>query len=98
MRKVLRNIDLAAELGAETFVMWGGREGAEYDPGKDIRAALERYREAVNLLAQYVTDRATSCASRSSRSRTSRAATSCCRPSGTRWRSSRRSSTPTCSA
>ena len=54
LRKVLRNIDLAAELGAETFVMWGGREGAEYDSAKDIRAALERYREAVNLLSDYV--------------------------------------------
>ena len=47
LRKVLRNIDLAAELGAKTFVMWGGREGAEYDAAKDVRAALERYREAV---------------------------------------------------
>jgi xylose isomerase len=56
LRKVLRQIELAAELGAETFVMWGGREGAEYDHSKDLRAALERYREAVNLLAQYVTD------------------------------------------
>ncbi len=54
LRKVLRNIDLAAELGAETFVMWGGREGAEYDSAKDIRAALERYRESVNLLTEYV--------------------------------------------
>ncbi|MEQ4301413.1 xylose isomerase [Plantactinospora sp. B6F1] len=57
LRKVLRNLDLAAELGAQTFVMWGGREGAEYDAAKDIRAALDRYREAVNLLAQYVIDR-----------------------------------------
>ena len=57
LRKVLRNIDLAAELGATTFVMWGGREGAEYDAAKDIRAALERYREAVNLLGQYVVDK-----------------------------------------
>jgi xylose isomerase len=56
LRKVLRNLDLAAELGASTFVMWGGREGAEYDAAKDIRAALERYREAVNLLSQYVLD------------------------------------------
>ncbi|MBW4042217.1 MAG: xylose isomerase [Acidobacteria bacterium] len=54
LRKVLRNIDLAAELGAKTFVMWGGREGAEYDTSKDIRQALERYREAVNLLSDYV--------------------------------------------
>lgn len=57
LRKVLRNIDLAAELGAKIFVMWGGREGAEYDAAKDIRSALERYREAVNLLGQYVTDK-----------------------------------------
>jgi xylose isomerase len=57
LRKVLRNIDLAAELGARVFVMWGGREGAEYDAAKDIRAALERYREAVNLLGQYVLDK-----------------------------------------
>jgi len=56
LRKVLRNIDLAMEVGAETFVMWGGREGAEYDAAKDIRSALERYREAVNLLSEYVLD------------------------------------------
>jgi xylose isomerase len=42
LRKVLRNLDLAAEMGAKTFVMWGG---------------LERYREAVNLLGDYVTDK-----------------------------------------
>ena len=57
LRKVIRNIDLAAELGAKTFVMWGGREGSEYDAAKDIRGALERYREAVNLLGDYVTDK-----------------------------------------
>ena len=57
LRKVLRQIDLGAELGAETIVMWGGREGAEYDAAKDVRAALERYREAVNLLTQYVLDK-----------------------------------------
>jgi xylose isomerase len=56
LRKALRNIDLAAELGARTFVMWGGREGAEYDLAKDVRAALDRYREAIDLLAQYVVD------------------------------------------
>ncbi len=57
IRKVLRQIDLAAELGATTLVMWGGREGAEYDAAKDIRAALARYREAVNLLSEYVIDK-----------------------------------------
>ncbi|MFD5826508.1 xylose isomerase [Lentzea sp. NPDC060358] len=57
LQKVLRNIELAAELGAETFVLWGGREGSEYDVAKDVRAALDRYRESMNLLTQFVTDR-----------------------------------------
>src|SRR5579863_7406308 len=56
LRKVMRNIDLAAQLGAHTYVMWGGREGSEYDSAKDVRAALDRYREAVDLLAGYVQD------------------------------------------
>ena len=56
LRKVLRNIDLANTLGARTYVMWGGREGSESDAAKDVRAALDRYREAVDTLAQYVVD------------------------------------------
>lgn len=56
LRKVLHNIDLAAELGAETFVLWGGREGSEYDSAKDVRSALERYREALDFLCGYVID------------------------------------------
>jgi xylose isomerase len=54
LRKVVRNIDLAAELGARTYVFWGGREGAEYDGAKDVRAALDRYREGIDALAAYV--------------------------------------------
>ena len=57
LRKALRQLELGVELGAETFVMWGGREGAEYDAAKDVRTALERYREAVNLMGQYVIDK-----------------------------------------
>jgi xylose isomerase len=57
IRKVMRNLDLAAELGATTFVFWGGREGSETDAGKDVRAALDRYREAIELLGVYVKDR-----------------------------------------
>jgi xylose isomerase len=56
LRKVMRNLDLAAELGARTYVLWGGREGAEYDGAKDVRAALDRYREGLDTLAQYVVD------------------------------------------
>jgi xylose isomerase len=54
LRKVLRNLDLAAELGARTYVFWGGREGAEVDAAKDVRSALDRYREGIDLLAGYV--------------------------------------------
>jgi len=57
MSKALRNIDLAVELGAETFVMWGGREGAEYDFAKDVRGATARFRETLNVLTQYVIDK-----------------------------------------
>jgi xylose isomerase len=57
LRKTLKNLDLAAEMGAKTFVMWGGREGAEYDHAKDVGGAMERYREGVNLLCQYVIDK-----------------------------------------
>jgi xylose isomerase len=57
LRKVMRNLDLAAELGAETYVFWGGREGSEVDVAKDVRAALDRYREAIDTLAAYVKDR-----------------------------------------
>jgi xylose isomerase len=56
LRKVARNMDLAAELGAKTYVLWGGREGAEYESAKDVRAALDRYREALDTLAQYTVD------------------------------------------
>jgi xylose isomerase len=57
MRKVMRNLDLAAQLGAETYVFWGGREGSESDAGKDVRAALDRFREAIDTLAQYTIDK-----------------------------------------
>jgi xylose isomerase len=57
LAKVARNLDLAAELGAPTYVLWGGREGAESGGSKDVAAALDRYREALNILCRYVRDR-----------------------------------------
>src|SRR4028118_1699749 len=57
LRKVMRNLDLAAELGAQTYVLWGGREGTEVDTAKDLGAALDRYREGLDTLAQYSIDR-----------------------------------------
>jgi xylose isomerase len=57
LTKVMRNIDLAAELGAQVYVAWGGREGAESGASKDVAAALDRYREAFDILGEFVTDR-----------------------------------------
>jgi xylose isomerase len=56
LRKVMRNLDLAADLGASTYVFWGGREGSEVDAAKDVQAALDRYREGLDTLAQYCLD------------------------------------------
>jgi len=53
LAKAARNIDLAAELGATTYVFWGGREGAESGGAKDIGAALERYKEGMDTLCAY---------------------------------------------
>jgi sugar phosphate isomerase/epimerase len=98
LRKVLRNLDLAAELGASTYVFWGGREGAETDAAKDVGPRSTATGRRWTRWLPTATSAGTTCASRSSRSRTSRAATSCCRPSGTRSPSSARWSTPTGSA
>jgi xylose isomerase len=54
--KAMRSIDLGAELGAEVYVFWGGREGTEAGVAKDPGDALDRYREAIDVLADYVVD------------------------------------------
>lgn len=57
IQKSMRNIDIAAELGAPTYVFWGGREGVESAAAKDTRDALSRYAEALDFLAGYVKDK-----------------------------------------
>ncbi|MDY5156445.1 MULTISPECIES: xylose isomerase [Actinotignum] len=57
LQKILRNVDLAAEVGATTFVMWGGREGTEYDSSKDLNAAFERYKEGLDTVAGYIKEK-----------------------------------------
>ena len=57
LRKILRNVDLTAELGAKTFVMWGGREGSEYDSSKDLNAAFDRYKEGLDTVAAYIKEK-----------------------------------------
>jgi xylose isomerase len=54
--KAMRSIDLAAQLRAENYIFWGGREGTEVGAAKDPRDALERYREAIDVLAEYVVE------------------------------------------
>jgi xylose isomerase len=56
LRKTMRNIDLAVSLGASVYVAWGGREGAESGAAKDVRAALDRMKEAFDLLGDYVVE------------------------------------------
>ncbi|MCH8972316.1 MAG: xylose isomerase [Acidobacteria bacterium] len=56
LRKTMDAIDLGVELGATTYVFWGGREGVETDASKNPIVALEHYREAINFLTGYVKD------------------------------------------
>lgn len=53
VQKTMRSMDLGAELGATTYVFWGGREGTETDASKDPRDGVKRYRECLNFLAEY---------------------------------------------
>src|SRR3954454_7199335 len=55
--KTMRAIDLGAELGAEVYVFWGGREGSEVFAAKRPTAVWERMREALDFLSEYVRDR-----------------------------------------
>lgn len=57
VRKTLDAIDLGVELGATVFVLWGGREGVEADAAKDVGQALDRYKEGVDLLCEYIRER-----------------------------------------
>ncbi len=56
LQKTMRAIDLGVELGATTYVFWGGREGSETDAYRDPGDAVKRYREAINFLLGYVRD------------------------------------------
>lgn len=56
LQKTMRAIDLGAQLGASTYVFWGGREGTETDSGKCPVSAGQWFREAINFLCEYVMD------------------------------------------
>src|SRR5690349_16518899 len=53
VQKTMTAMDLGAELGARTFVLWGGREGTETDACRRPDEAVKRLREAVNYLCEY---------------------------------------------
>ncbi len=57
VQKTMRAMDLGAELGAKTFVLWGGREGTETDACRRPDEAVKRLRHAVNYLCEYSIDR-----------------------------------------
>ena len=56
LQKTMRAIDLGVDLGASTYVFWGGREGSEVDAAKDATEALKWFRESLNFLIGYVKD------------------------------------------
>ncbi|MFN2179966.1 MAG: TIM barrel protein, partial [Candidatus Promineifilaceae bacterium] len=56
LQKTMRAIDLGVEMGAKTYVFWGGREGVETDASKDPLEAGKRFREALNFLCEYAID------------------------------------------
>ena len=56
LQKTMSAMDLGIELGASTYVFWGGREGAEVDAAKDPIEAIKWFREAMNFLCEYAID------------------------------------------
>jgi xylose isomerase len=56
LQKTMRSIDLGVELGATTYVFWGGREGLDSEASKDLTESIKRMREALNFLCEYVID------------------------------------------
>ena len=53
LSKTMHAMDLGAELGADTYVLWGGREGTEVDAGGKLLDALGWFRDSLNYLAAY---------------------------------------------
>jgi xylose isomerase len=54
LQKTMESIDLGVELGASTYVFWGGREGVETNAAKDPQEAIKWFRDAINFLCEYV--------------------------------------------
>jgi xylose isomerase len=57
LHKTMHAMDLGVELGATTYVFWGGREGTEVDASKNAVDAIKWFRDALNFLCEYARDR-----------------------------------------
>ncbi len=57
VKKACEAVELGGELGADVFVLWGGREGMEAEAAKDVRLALDRYKEAIDLVCEHIVAR-----------------------------------------
>jgi xylose isomerase len=53
LQKTMRGMEYGAELGAKTYVFWGGREGTESDATKSPVESIKRFRDAINFLCEY---------------------------------------------
>jgi xylose isomerase len=56
LAKTMRAMDMGVELGAKTYVFWGGREGTDTDACRDPRTALGWMRESMDFLCEYAVD------------------------------------------
>jgi xylose isomerase len=56
IQKTMHAMDLGVELGATTYVFWGGREGTETDASKDAVEATKWFRYAIDFLCDYARD------------------------------------------
>ena len=57
IQKTMNAMELGAEFGAKTYVFWGGREGTDTGVAKDPAQAIRWFREAIDFLCEYNTDR-----------------------------------------
>jgi xylose isomerase len=55
-QKTMQAIDLGAEVGATTYVFWGGREGVDAEASKEPMTSVKRMRDAINFMCQYAID------------------------------------------
>ncbi len=56
IQKTMRAMDLGAELGAQIFVLWLGRDGVETDACRRAEDGIKRTRAAIDYLCQYSID------------------------------------------